>query len=434
MIHGKYGRVLGMVLAGGKGERLMPLTRYRAKPAVPFAAKYRIIDFALSNLINSGLFSIYCLTQFKSQSLQEHITQGWQFGAALRSRNYFVSVVPAQMWSGERWYQGTADAIYQNLHLITIFNADHVCVFAADHIYKMDMEQMLQYHVDNDADVTIAANRVPIAEGRHFGCIKTDVAGRVIGFVEKPTHPPHLASDPNFCYASMGNYIFKRSILEEATLEDNKDPASSHDFGKDILPRIFSRCKVMAYDFSTNVLPGKDRPYWKDVGTIKSYWEAHMDLLHHPSDLTLYNHLWPIRTVSFSDPPSFTYSLDGFPSLIEGCLCAESSVVLGASVRRSVLSRNCSILQGADVEECIIGQGVVVGENCKLRRVIIDGHVKIPSNSVIGFEPLTGDEQGVYDEESGVTVIPMARIQPQQNQQIFHDTRYTGGVDFSQFL
>lgn len=433
MIHGKYGRVLGMVLAGGKGKRLMPLTRYRAKPAVPFAAKYRIVDFALSNLVNSGLFSIYCLTQFKSQSLNEHITQGWQFGAALRSRNYFVSVVPAQMWTGERWYEGTADAIYQNLHLITMFNADHVCVFAADHIYKMDMEQMLQYHVDNDADITVSANKVPLTEAHHFGCIETDTTGRIIGFIEKPVCPPQIASDPNFCFASMGNYIFKREILEETILEDNKDISSSHDFGKDILPKVFARCKMMAYDFSTNKLPGNDRPYWKDVGTIKAYWEAHMDLLRHPSDLTLYNNLWPIRTVSFSDPPSFTYSAEGFPSSIEGCLCAEASQVLGASVRRSVLSRNCFILPGADVEECIIGQGVVIGENCRLRRVIVDAHTKIPPNSVIGFEPFVSDENRVYDEESGISVIPMPKIQLRKKMEMPSETRYSQTVDFSQF-
>lgn len=433
MIHGKYGRVLGMVLAGGKGERLMPLTRYRAKPAVPFAAKFRIIDFALSNLVNSGLFSIYCLTQFKSQSLHEHITQGWQFGAALRNRDYFVSVVPAQMWTGERWYEGTADAIYQNLHLITMFNADHVCIFAADHVYKMDMEQMLQYHVDTNSDITVAANKVPLAEAHQFGCINTDSAGRITGFVEKPTHPPHIASDPNFCFVSMGNYIFKREMLEETILEDNKNADSSHDFGKDILPKVFGRCNMMAYDFSTNKLPGDDRPYWKDVGTIKAYWEAHMDLLHHPSDLTLYNNQWPIRTVSYSDPPSFTYSLEGFPSSIEGCLCAEANKVLGASVRRSVLSRHCSILQGSDIEECIIGQGVVIGENCRLRRVIVDAHTRIPPNSVIGFDRDQGDERQIYDEESGITIVPMPRIQLRKKSDMPSDDRYSQSGDLSPF-
>ncbi|MFR5879501.1 MAG: sugar phosphate nucleotidyltransferase [Cloacibacillus evryensis] len=216
MIHGKYGRVLGMVLAGGKGERLMPLTRYRAKPAVPFAAKYRIIDFALSNMVNSGLFSIYCLIQFKSQSLHEHIGKGWQFGSALRGRDFFVNVVPAQMWDGERWYEGTADAIFQNMHLVTLFDADRVCIFAADHVYKMDVEQMLAYHMDNNADITVAAYVVPSSEASQFGCIATDAEGRIIDFVEKPAVPPEIPGRPGYSFVSMGNYIFEREILEES--------------------------------------------------------------------------------------------------------------------------------------------------------------------------------------------------------------------------
>ncbi|MCL2683708.1 MAG: sugar phosphate nucleotidyltransferase, partial [Synergistaceae bacterium] len=279
MMQGRYGNVLALVLAGGKGERLMPLTKYRAKPAVPFAAKYRIVDFALSNLVNSGIHSIYCLTQFKSQSLQEHITQGWQFGAALRGRNYFVSLAPAQMWTGERWYEGTADAIYQNLHLVTMFNADYVCIFAADHIYKMDIDQMLQYHYDNKADITVAANMVPAGEASAFGCISADENGVIDNFVEKPANPPEVKSSPGFSFVSMGNYIFSREILEEVILSDYKNESSSHDFGKDILPNQLGKCRMMAYDFSTNVIPGKDKPYWKDVGSLKAYWEAHMDLL-----------------------------------------------------------------------------------------------------------------------------------------------------------
>ncbi len=411
MIFGKYGRVLGIVLAGGKGERLMPLTRYRAKPAVPFAAKYRIIDFALSNMVNSGLFSIYCLVQFKSQSLNEHIERGWQFGNALRGRDYFITAVPAQMWTGERWYQGTADAVYQNLHLITLFDADRVCIFAADHIYKMDIEQMLQFHVDTKADVTIAANTVPSSEAHAFGCMDTDPSGRVVSFVEKPKNPPEIPGKPGFSYVSMGNYIFERHVLEEAIIEDSSMESSSHDFGKDILPRIYSRCRVMAYDFKSNVLPGIDRPYWKDVGTIKAYHEAHMDLLQHPSDLTLYNPLWPIRTVSYSDPPGFTYPDKGQGCSVVGTLRAEGSRVLGAIVHRSVLSRNCVINAGAVLEECIVGQGVVIGENCKLRRVILDAYNVIPPNTVIGYNHDVDRERYHVDPESGVVVLGMPKIQ-----------------------
>ncbi|MDR3322505.1 MAG: glucose-1-phosphate adenylyltransferase [Synergistaceae bacterium] len=433
MIHGRYGRVLAIVLAGGKGERLMPLTRYRAKPAVPFAAKYRIVDFALSNLVNSGIYSIYCLTQFKSQSLQEHITQGWQFGPALRGRNYFVNVAPAQMWTDERWYEGTADAIYQNLHLLTMFNADYVCIFAADHIYKMDIEQMLAYHVENDADITIAANRVPSSEATQFGCISADERGVINGFVEKPANPPEIKSSPGYSYVSMGNYIFSRETLEEAILTDSTRKDSTHDFGKDILPKIYTECKMMAYDFSTNVLPGNDKPYWKDVGTLKAYWEAHMDLLQQHSALTLYNSQWPVRTVSFSDPPGFTYPAKGMSSSVEGCLRAEASQVLGAVVHRCVLSRHCIINAGTVMEESIIGQGVVIGENCKLRRVIVDAHNVIPPNTVIGYNTDNDAESYFLDKESGLVVVPMPKIQLRKNLQMPDNSRYDDDMGFTAF-
>lgn len=416
MIHGKYGRVLGMILAGGKGERLMPLTRYRAKPAVPFAAKYRIIDFALSNMVNSGLFSIYCLIQFKSQSLHEHIGKGWQFGDALRGRDFFINVVPAQMWDGERWYEGTADAIFQNMHLVTLFDADRVCIFAADHIYKMDVEQMLAYHMDNNADVTVAAYVVPSSEASQFGCIATDETGRIIDFVEKPAVPPEIPGRPGFSYVSMGNYIFERETLEESVLSDSERKDSKHDFGRDILPRLFGTHKLMAYDFSTNVLPGDDKPYWKDVGSIKAYWEAHMDLLRHESQLSLYNPQWPIRTVSYSDPPGFTYPDKDHSCSVDGCLRAEASRVLGAYVRKSVLSRNCIIHAGSVVEECIIGQGVEIGEDCRLRRVIVDAHNKIPAGTSIGFDPIADAERYHVDPASGIVVVGMPQIQLRKRQ------------------
>ncbi|HQF91674.1 MAG TPA: glucose-1-phosphate adenylyltransferase [Synergistaceae bacterium] len=410
MIYGRYGRVLGIVLAGGRGERLMPLTKYRSKPAVPFAAKYRIIDFALSNMVNSGLFSIYVLVQFKSQSLTEHIERGWQFGGAMRGRDFFVTSVPAQMWMGTHWYKGTADAVLQNLHLITLFDADHVCIFAADHIYKMDLEQMLQFHIDGNADATVAANVVPVAEASAFGCIGVDPHQRITSFVEKPANPPEIPGRPGFSYASMGNYIFRRQVLEEVLLEDGSDEKSSHDFGKDILPKLFSRARLLAYDFPSQTLPGNDRPYWKDVGTIKAYWDAHMDLLQHPSPLTLFNFQWPIRTVSFADPPGFTYPSQGKNCSVVGALRAEGSRVMGAVVHRSVLSRNCVIQPGAVVEESIIGQGVMIGENCQIRRAIVDAHNVIPPNTVIGYNPEVDAEHYTYDRESGVVVVSMPTI------------------------
>ncbi|MCF7936488.1 MAG: glucose-1-phosphate adenylyltransferase [Synergistales bacterium] len=409
MIYGKYGRVLGIVLAGGHGKRLMPLTKYRAKPAVPFAAKYRIIDFALSNLINSGLYSIYVLVQFKSQSLNEHIERGWQFGGAMRGRDFFITVVPAQMWTGDHWYKGTADAVFQNLHLITLFDADHVCIFAADHIYKMDTEQMLRFHVDNDADISVAAKMVPASTAHQFGCIATDPNGRVTGFEEKPDHPPEIPGKPGWSYVSMGNYIFRRGALEETLVEDTRAAVSNHDFGKDILPGNIEGYKVMAYDFSDNEIPGNDQPYWKDVGTIEAYWQAHMDLLQHPSPLTVYNPHWPIRTVSYADPPAFSYPWEGQGCSVMGVLRAEGSRVFGATVHHSVLGRNCIINRGAVVEECLIGQDVVIGEGCKLRRTIVDAHNEIPDGTVIGYNPET-DGQRYHLDESGIVVVDMPSI------------------------
>ena len=422
MNRGKYGRVLGIVLAGGKGERLMPLTRYRAKPAVYFAAKYRIIDFALSNLINSGIFAVYVLVQFKSQSLNEHIERGWQFGGALRGRDFFVTLVPAQMWQGEHWFQGTADAVFQNMHLISLFKADRVCIFAADHIYKMDVEQMLDWHLEHQADVTVAANVVPVAEANQFGCIKTDPSGRIIEFMEKPAVPPEIPSRPGFSYVSMGNYVFDRGILEESLIFDSQQP-TSHDFGRDIIPRLVAQdARVYAYDFVTNELPHStggseqihrwrmDKPYWRDVGTIKAYWQAHMELLNPDSEMTLYNPLWPIRTVSFADPPSYSYPSNGFNCMVNRILAAEGSRILGAQVDSSVLSRNCVIQSGTHIEESIIGQGVVIGRNCRIKKTIIDSHNVIPDNTVIGEDPEEDARNYFVDPNSGIVILGMPRI------------------------
>jgi glucose-1-phosphate adenylyltransferase len=427
MYGGKYGRVLGVVLAGGKGERLMPLTRYRAKPAVYFGAKYRIIDFALSNLVNSGIFAIYVLVQFKSQSLNEHIERGWQFGGALRGRDFFVTLVPAQMWRGEHWFQGTADAVFQNLHLISLFKADHVCIFAADHIYKMDVEQMLTHHIEQKADVTVAANVVPLHEAHQFGCIRTDKFGRIVEFLEKPASPPEIPDQPGFCYVSMGNYIFQRSILEESLIFDSQQP-TSHDFGRDIIPGLVqNNARIYAYDFSTNVLPHsvreienmhqwrQDKPYWRDVGTIGAYWQAHMELLSYESEMTLYNPMWPIRTVSFADPPSYSYPAQNYDCTVNRVLLAEGSRILGAQVHNSILSRNCVVQPGSYIEESVIGQGVVVGRNCRIKRAIIDAHNYIPDNTVIGEDPEADAREYSVDPKSGIVTLGMPRIQYQKD-------------------
>ncbi len=337
------------------------------------------------------------------------------------------------MWDGERWYEGTADAIFQNLHLVTLFNADRICIFAADHVYKMDIEQMLQYHMDNKADVTVSAYVVPSSEASQFGCIATDETGRIIDFVEKPAIPPEIPGRPGFSFVSMGNYIFERETLEESVFSDNERKDSSHDFGRDIIPSLYKKQKVMAYDFSTNVLPGGDRPYWKDVGSIKAYWEAQMDLLKHPSELSLFNQQWPIRTVSYSDPPGFTYPAADHSCSVDGCLRAEASRVLGAYVRKSVLSRNCVIKPGAVVEDSIIGQNVEVGENCRLRRVIVDAHNIIPPGTSIGFDPVEDAKNYHLDPSSGIVVLGMPKIQlrkkliiPGSYEQLFRSPDETG--------
>ncbi len=418
MYTGKHGRVLGIVLAGGKGERLMPLTRYRAKPAVYFAAKYRIIDFALSNLVNSGIYAVYVLVQFKSQSLIEHIERGWQFGGgAMRGRDFFVTTVPAQMWSGEHWFQGTADAVFQAKHFITRYKADRVCIFAADHIYKMDVDQMLAWHVAQHADVTIAANVVPVEDATQFGCIKTDASGRILEFMEKPKNPPEIPDKPGFSYVSMGNYVFERRILEDS-LEEDAAQDTSHDFGKDIIPKLVKGgAKVCAYDFSTNVLPHPtaeaelvhqwrtDKPYWRDVGTLNAYWQAHMELIGHESEMSFYNPMWPIRTVSFGDPPSYCYPDSGYDCKINRVMLSEGSRIFGASVSNSVLSRNCLVQAGSVVEESVLGHDVVVGRNCRIKKTIIDGHNIIPDGTVIGEDPEEDAKKYYVDPKSGLVVL-----------------------------
>ena len=400
----------------------MPLTRYRAKPAVYFAAKYRIIDFALSNLINSGIYAIYVLVQFKSQSLNEHIERGWQFGGAMRGRDFFVTLVPAQMWSGEHWFQGTADAVFQASHLISRFRADRVCIFAADHIYKMDVNQMLEWHMAQHADVTIAANVVPASEASQFGCIKTDASGRILEFMEKPKVPPEIPDKPGFCYVSMGNYIFERKVLEES-LNDDSMHETSHDFGKDIIPKLVAQgAKVCAYDFSTNVVPHPnsemervhqwrtDKPYWRDVGTLQAYWQAHMELISHESEMTLYNPMWPIRTVSFGDPPAYCYPDSGRDCSINQVMLSEGSRIFGATVTSSVLARNCLIQAGSVVEESIIGHDVVIGKNCRIKRAIIDGHNVIPDGTVIGEDPEEDARHYYVDPKSGLIVMGVPKV------------------------
>ncbi len=298
-------RVLAFVLAGGKGTRLYPLTKERAKPAVPFGGRYRIVDFVLSNLLNSGIYSIYVLIQFKSQSLLQHISEGWEAGGLLK--NNFIIPVPAQMRSpAEDWYRGTADAIYQNINLIEQANPDIVVIFGADHIYRMNIRQMIEYHVAKQAEVTIAAIPVPRAESREFGVIEAHADGSVAGFHEKKANAPTMPGNPERVFASMGNYIFNTDLLLKQLHADGPREDSSHDFGHDILPGLINDSRMFAYDFQTNEIPGDppDQPaYWRDVGTIDAYYEASMDLRSVKPELNLYNRKWPLRTAGYQDPP-----------------------------------------------------------------------------------------------------------------------------------
>ncbi|MEN3045741.1 MAG: glucose-1-phosphate adenylyltransferase [Candidatus Hydrothermales bacterium] len=369
-------RILTLVLAGGKGERLYPLTKFRSKPAVPFGGKYRIIDFVLSNLTNSGFLSIYVLTQYKAQSLTEHIEQGWQLGSALRRRNFFITIAPAQMWLGEEWYKGTADAVFQNLHLLSNYDPDIVLVFASDHVYKMDVSQMLQFHLEKDSDFTISGIPITDQDPSRYGVICADEDGRVCGFWEKPKSLPETPKNKKL-FISMGNYIFKREFLEEILIEDSKDESSSHDFGKDILPKVYKNSRVYVYDFYTNKIRGEKRPYWKDVGTIREYFEANMDILKNPPLLNLWNPYWTIGTVSFKDPPCFIEE----GAIVHNSIISEGTrVERGAKIKNSIIGRNCIIGQDAIIEDSIIHYGVKIKEKAKVIRCIIDKFVVVEKN------------------------------------------------------
>lgn len=369
-------KILAFVLAGGRGERLYPLTKYRTKPAVPFGGKYRIIDFVLSNLTNSEILSIYILTQYKAQSLTEHIEQGWQLGSALRGRNFFITIAPAQMWTGEHWYLGTADAVYQNLHLLSNFDPDIVLIFAADHVYKMDISQMLLFHLENNADLTISGTPFEIEKISQYGIICSDEKGRVCGFWEKPKSLPEEAKGKKLL-ASMGNYVFKREFLEEVIIEDSKDKNSTHDFGKDILPKVYKYSKVFVYDFSTNKIKGEIAPYWRDVGTIREYYEAHRDILKEPPLLNLHNPDWPIRTISYRDPPAYIAK----NVYIENSLIAEGAKIYeNAKIINSIISRNCVIEENAIIEDSILHYGVIVKKGGIVRKCIIDKFGVIDEN------------------------------------------------------
>ncbi len=388
--------VLGMILAGGEGSRLAPLTTQRAKPAVPFGGKYRIIDFVLSNFINSGINSMFVLTQFKSQSLTEHIINGWNISSGI-GKSRFIIPVPAQMQTSDRsWYVGTADAIYQNVHLIEDFEPEVVAIFGGDHIYRMDISQMVDFHIKRDAIVSIAALPVPIEEASEFGVIQVDENWKIIGFQEKPENPIPLPNDPTKALVSMGNYTFNSDELVRLLKEDAALEESSHDFGKDILPSIVDTGRLYAYNYHMNEVPTSSqvetKPYWKDVGTLKAYYEASMDLKNPAPMLDLYNTAWPIYNYQYNLPPAkFVHNEsvgdDGLPRI--GCavnsVISDGCIVSGASVTDSILSQSVHVHSYSTLKNCIILGEVDIRESCRIRNAIIDKHVEIPKNTKIGY-------------------------------------------------
>src|SRR5262245_47842918 len=399
-------RVLGIVLAGGKGTRLFPLTKERAKPAVPFGGKYRIVDFVLSNFINSGIHSIYVLTQFKSQSLLQHLADGWQFGGVLKDR--FIIPVPAQMRSpGETWYRGTADAIYQNVNLIEQSEPHLVAIFGADHIYRMNIASMIEFHEEKRAEITVAAIPVDRRHASEFGVIETERDGRIVGFHEKRWDAPTIPGDDDRVHASMGNYIFSTRALLREVYADATRGESSHDFGRDILPSLVNRVAMFAYDFQTNQIPGEAGApaYWRDVGTLDAYYEAQMDARSVSPQLNLYNREWPLRTASYADPPAkFTFDDEDRRGHAIDSIVSGGCILSGGMVRNSVLGRWVRVHSGAFVEDSVILDNCDIGRRAQIRRAILDKNVRIPEGAAIGFD-LEQDRKFHHVTSTGIVVV-----------------------------
>lgn len=402
----KQPHVLGVVLAGGEGKRLWPLTRDRAKPAVPFGGNYRLVDFALSNLVNGGYRRIAVLTQYKSHSLDRHIAQTWRLSPIF---NNYVMSVPAQMRHGKRWFEGSADAIFQNLNLIQDEGPDYICVFGSDHIYRMDPSQMVEQHIESGAGVTVAAIRVPRAEASRFGVVDADPHGRIREFHEKPRDIHGLLDSPDEVLASMGNYVFSTKTLVSAVQQDALDKDSEHDMGGNIVTNLVRSGQAWVYDFSRNKVPGataRDAGYWRDVGTLDSYYESNMDLISVHPIFNLYNLEWPIHSgLSMLPPAKFVFDEDGRRgTAIDSMVCA-GVILSGGSVKGSILSSGVHVHAGASVEASVLMTGVDVGRGAIVRRAIIDKNVKVPPNARIGVDLEHDRARGFTISEGGVVVV-----------------------------
>ena len=401
-------RVLVMVLAGGEGRRLGPLTSDRAKPAVPFGGRYRIIDIVLSNFVNSGLHKIKVLTQYKSASLEEHIARVWRLSPMLGS---FIETIPAQQRTGKSWFKGSADAVFQCLHVITDESPEHVFIFGGDHVYKMDMRQMLAQHLDRSAELTVAAIPVPKEEAKAFGVIQVDSAGRIIAFHEKPSDPPEMPDRPGYSLASMGNYVFRTDALIDILHVDAEHEKSAHDFGRDVIPMMVERgSRVFVYDFQKNQVPGEVEgyAYWRDIGTVEAYWAAQIDLVDIQPAFNLYNDRWPIRTGYSHDPPAkfvFHDEVNARVGIATESLVSLGCIISGGRIHRSVLSNRVRVNSFTHIEESVLFENVVIGRHVKIRKAIVDKDVEIPAGTEIGYN-LEEDRKRWYVSDDGIVVIP----------------------------
>ncbi len=396
----KKAKVLAFVMAGGEGSRLSPLTSHNSKPSLPFGSRYRIVDFVLSNLLNSGIHSVYMLVQYKSQSLIEHVRKAWVV-SPMRNEE-FVTVVPPQMMRGGDWFQGTADAVCQNLNLIQLHNPDLVLVFGADHVYRMDLEQMIDFHREREADVTVAALPVPIDDARGFGVIVADYAGRVHEFQEKPADPIPMPSDPTRAYASMGNYVFNAKVLVEAL--EAAGSRSEHDFGQNILPRLKDTHRLFAYDFATNNVPGiqlyEEKAYWRDVGTLDAYFNAHQDMLIWPPRFDVFNPQWRIFSSNYQGPVARMLN-----ATMKNSVVAAGSLVHGASISNSIIRREVIIDDDVEIEDSLIQDYVHIKRGARLRRAIIGNYNVIEAGTRIGYDPELDRCRRYNITEGGITVV-----------------------------
>ena len=397
--------VLGMVLAGGRGNRLKPLTSQRAKPAVPFGGQYRLIDLVLSNLVNAGMRKVVVLTQYLSHSLDRHLASTWRLSPLLGN---YVATVPAQMRKGERWFLGSADAIYQNLNILGDERPAHVVVFGADHIYRMDVAQMFEQHLETGAGVTVAGIPVPIEEASQFGIIEAGEDGKILSFLEKPDEPKPMPGDPSRAFASMGNYIFRADVLRQVVTADAENAESRHDMGGDIVPALVEAGDASVYNFLDNEVPGqseRERGYWRDVGTLDAYYQASMDLVAIEPTFDLYNRRWPILTGIFPHPPAkFVHEHGPRVGRAVNSLVAPGAVVSGGNVRQSILSPEVRINSFSTVEGCVLFQNVDIGRNAVVRRAVIDKNVEVPDGAEIGVD-LDRDRERFTVSEGGVVVI-----------------------------